>query len=211
LPRVRKIAAVLRDHYRSMRFGDFLMFLRDSLFTDQSILIYGRVLDDTWQTETTGPHIRKGSLDDLRAAAVGLDPVPWEVTCNAYDRVTDFFVYRPNGRVGHISWLYYHDDPNRLLRLRTGECEIKFCLTLPEFRGCGVYPAALKTIQRDLRQRGFQRCFICVDRDNLPSIRGIEKAGFRRVGDVRLRKLFGMQISRRRSTVRLLRLEGHRS
>ena len=112
-------------------------------------------------------------------------------------------MYLENGTIGHITWLYYSKDPNRLLRLAEKECEIKFCLTLPQFRGRGLYPAALRSAQQFLRKNGFERCFICVRHDNHSSIRGIMKAGFVFVGEIRLRKWFGFQISRRSDTSKL--------
>ena len=104
-----------------------------------------------------------------------------------------------SGTIGHISWLYYKGDPNRTLRLGDNDCEIMFCLTAPEYRGRGLYPSALQVILDYLKGAGFERCFICVRDDNVSSIRGIEKAGFRRVGIMKLRKFFGIQVSRRRS------------
>jgi RimJ/RimL family protein N-acetyltransferase len=60
----------------------------------------------------------------------------------------------------------------------------------------GLYPATLNSIASFLGTRSFRRLFICVKSDNAESISGIEKAGFRRVGEVRLRKMLGIQISR---------------
>jgi RimJ/RimL family protein N-acetyltransferase len=50
---------------------------------------------------------------------------------------------------------------------------------------------------------GYRRCFICVKSDNTTSIRGIEKAGFVRAGSTRLRKVFGVQVSRSMATRKL--------
>jgi RimJ/RimL family protein N-acetyltransferase len=195
-----------------MSITEFLAFLRLLLFRNDDILIYGRRLADVDMeaSRLPGPLVVKGEVLDLELERKERRPVPWELQCNLYDGVRDFFVYREGGRLGHVSWLYYKDDPNRILRLDDGECEIKFCVTFPEFRGRGLYPAALHAIQAYLKKRGFHRCFICVKSDNAASIRGIEKAGFRRVGMTRLRKILGMQVSTPRPTRRLLEVTEER-
>jgi ribosomal protein S18 acetylase RimI-like enzyme len=178
-------------------------FVAQSLFKNDGILVYGRDLRAGFRIQSrpeSAQLIAKGEVADLAACRSGEPPIPWECKCDVFDGVTDFFVHRDGGRIGHISWLYYKDHPNRLLRLSEGECEIKFCLTFPTFRGRGLYPAALSAIQAYLTQQGYQRCFICVKEDNIPSIRGIEKAGFHRLGSLRMLKAFGLQISRPRRT-----------
>lgn len=204
--KVQKAVAVLRDQYRSATPREFVRFLRDALFWDERILVYCLSLPEGIPASTratTLGRIVKGLPADLEAARARLDRTPWELQCDKYDGVRDFFVYKEHGRVGHISWLYYKHDPNRVLRLNDGECEIKFCLTFSEWRGQGLYPSALETIQHYLAAGGYRRCFICVKQDNLSSIRGIEKAGFRRAGAVRVRKAFGLQITRPRDTSEL--------
>jgi len=199
-----KAVAVLTNGYRSRSFAEFAGLLRVLLFRDDPIRIYVKTIGDPDVVERRAdPRITKGHVTELAAARAIRNPVPWELQCDIYDGVRDFFVYIENGTLGHISWLYYSDDPNRILRLEEGECEIKFCLTFPEFRGKGIYPAALHTIQRYLRERGCTRCFICVKADNIASIRGIEKAGFVSVGVTRFRKILGVQISRPWSTRQL--------
>ena len=200
--RLGKALAVLRDSYRSMSLGEFVGLLRLLLFRDDEILVYCRSLEDldAGIPDKERSLIAKGRPVDLSLERQARRPVPWELQCDVYDGVRDFFVHKQNERLGHVSWLYYKGDPNRILRLDEGDCEVKFCLTFPEFRGRGLYPAALQVIQLYLKERGYRRCFICVKSDNPASIRGIEKAGFRRVGATRLRKILGVQISVPRAT-----------
>jgi len=202
---VRRGIGILRDQYKHLSFADFTTLLWSALFRKETILIYVAHLQ---RSDIGGgdhaPHfpVVKGNLSDLKSVRARLGRVPWEFKCDLYDGVREFFVYvdAENGAIGHISWLYYSQDPNRTLRLGVKECEVMFCLTLPEYRGKGFYPAALTAIQRYLRERGFEKCFICVRQDNLASIRGVEKSGFRLAGTTRFRKLFGLQISRRQDT-----------
>jgi RimJ/RimL family protein N-acetyltransferase len=197
--------SILKDRYRSLSILELIALLWNALFKNERILVYCISLQksDTVDGSASSPFaIVKGELADLERARKKLERIPWELKCDIYDGVKDFFIFRDtqNGAIGHISWLYYKNDANRTLRLGDKECEIMFCLTLPEFRGKGLYPSALQGIQRYLKGRGYEKCFICATDDNLASIRGIEKSGFRLVGRTRLRKIFGFQISPRCDT-----------
>ena len=51
--------------------------------------------------------------------------------------------------------------------------------TLAVHRGGGLYPALLELMNEWAHERSYQRALIFASRDNRPSRRGIEKAGFR--------------------------------
>ena len=63
--------------------------------------------------------------------------------------------------------------------MKRGEYEIGPCETLPEYRGRGIYPTVLKKIVSDYKNTTFH---MLVAENNSSSIRGVEKAGFIRVG-----------------------------
>ncbi|HET9952718.1 MAG TPA: GNAT family N-acetyltransferase [Candidatus Eisenbacteria bacterium] len=68
------------------------------------------------------------------------------------------------------------------------------CLTHSEFRGRGLYPAALTSAMETLRPLGYRRAYIRVHRENQASIAGIEKAGFERCGLIVHVALFGFRV-----------------
>lgn len=200
---MKKNLFILSDHYQGMSFLEFVAFIWHALFKNEKIFIYYKSLYDkqlNFVINSNSRSIKKGDLKELESERKRLINIPWEFQCDRYDKVIDFFIYLENGAIGHISWLYYKKDPNRLLRLGDEDCEIKFCLTLPTFRGKGFYPAVLQTIQCYLSNEGYQRCFICVNENNISSIRGIEKAGFLVVGQINFRKFFGFQLSQKYDT-----------
>lgn len=93
-----------------------------------------------------------------------------------------------DGRLAHTSWLYDRDlegrTPPRYLDLRPDEAEISACVTLPEYRGRGVYGIAIRGICAVARGRGIRRIYMKTAPSNRPSQRGIEKAGLARCGTV---------------------------
>ena len=202
---MRRGVSILKDRYQSSSVTELISLAWDALFRSERVLIYYISLQESETVDRTvfdATPVVKGELRDLEYARKQLERIPWEFMCDVYDGVKEFFVFKDagNGALGHISWLYYEGDPNQTLRLGARECEVRFCLTLPEYRGRGLYPGALRAIQRYLKQRGFGKCFICVRDDNVSSIRGIEKSGFRLAGRTHLLKIFGFPIGGRRDT-----------
>ncbi|MCD6305601.1 MAG: peptidoglycan bridge formation glycyltransferase FemA/FemB family protein [Deltaproteobacteria bacterium] len=183
-----------------MRPSRFAVFIRDFLFRHKTILIYKLNIPSLYEIKEQPLHqgvIRKGCLSELSAVRKHSAALPWEFSCHRFDGVTDFFIAIVKGQIQHISWIYYQGDPNRFIQLGPRDAEIKYSLTLPEFRGRGLYAQALKAISRHLIQKGFRNIFICVDAANQASIRGIEKAGFVYLTKIRLRKILGVQLSKK--------------
>ncbi len=81
----------------------------------------------------------------------------------------------------HIGWI----TPSKKCRKRFPFIPEKAymigpCQTAPLYRGNRIYPFVLQQISRSLR--GFNEYWICTNEKNIASIRGIEKAGAKKVG-----------------------------
>ena len=198
---MKRFFTILRAQFKGLSLIDALKLAKDSLFCNDAILIYefnSSQLDRLHPLPSNGISIREGVIGDLHQNMSQFNPVPWEFQCHIFDNVKDFYiVVSDTQEIQHVSWIYYEKDPNRFMRLEPGHAEIKYCLTLPEFRGRGIYPRVLKMIVARLTEKGIERVFICVKADNHASLRGVEKAGFTRVGQIRLIKAMGVQLSRR--------------
>lgn len=71
-----------------------------------------------------------------------------------------------------------------------GDYEIGPCVTKAEYRGQGVYPSVLNHITSSYGDEG-TNFYMLVHETNLPSIRGVEKAGFERISTVEKSKALG--------------------
>ena len=69
--------------------------------------------------------------------------------------------------------------------MKKGDLEIGPCTTKQEYRGQGIYPRVLRYIVDSEKTT----CYMIVRETNVPSIRGIEKAGFEKRGKVEKSKL----------------------
>jgi hypothetical protein len=93
-----------------------------------------------------------------------------------------------DGTLAHVSWLYDRaaegESPPRYLDLAPHEAEISACVTLPNFRGRGVYGIAIRGIAEVASQNGIVRIYMKTAPSNAASQRGIVKAGLTPCGRV---------------------------
>ena len=67
--------------------------------------------------------------------------------------------------------------------MKKGDIHIGPCATPEEYRGQGIYPAVIRKITEDFGlQTDGKTGYMIVEESNLPSIKGVEKAGFRKCG-----------------------------
>ena len=197
---MKRLIKILESRYNDLGFNEFIKLTLISFFKYEAIRVYWtNNKNNNLKTQNLYKNfdIRKGKAADLEEARSGIKPTPWEFMCDIYDNVEEFYIAEKYGSLKHISWVYYSEHPNRLLKLGPKDAEIKYCLTMPEFRGRGIYPLVLREIIRNNSQLGILNTYICVKDDNFSSIRGIEKAGYKFIKRIRLIKIMGVQITRK--------------
>lgn len=119
-------------------------------------------------------------------------PMPEDFRAEQLDRAkrqrATAFGVMCDGTLAHVSWLYDHvsegASPPRYLALAPHEGEISACVTLPNFRGRGVYGIAIRGIAEFAAANGIARIYMKTTPSNAPSQRGIVKAGLTRCGHV---------------------------
>jgi len=86
-----------------------------------------------------------------------------------------------NRKIVHYSWVAVNIPSHGSVKVGNQAAYIGPCFTAPEYRGLGIYPHVLTVILATLKRDGFKKALIEARKDNIASIRSIEKAGFRRV------------------------------
>jgi GNAT superfamily N-acetyltransferase len=98
----------------------------------------------------------------------------------------DLFVATLDGKPVGYGWLAHRcggiDELDFSFGLPAGDAYLWDFATLPNWRGLGVYPHLLQAIVR--HASGVERFWIGYEARNLASARGIQKAGFRVIGDL---------------------------
>jgi GNAT superfamily N-acetyltransferase len=92
------------------------------------------------------------------------------------------------GNLAAYGWVTFDEEHigemGLCIRLAPGEAYLWDCATAPPYRRCGLYTALLVHIAGELRAEGLCRVWIGADGDNLPSQKGIARAGFQPVVDL---------------------------
>jgi len=105
-----------------------------------------------------------------------------------FEKRSRCYAARLDGKLVVYGWVSFDEEfigeLNLRLRLLPGEAYIWNCVTLPAFRRKLLYSALLAHIVRELRAEQLHRVWIGADLDNIPSQRGIARAGFTHVADL---------------------------
>ena len=141
-----------------------------------------------------GIGIRRG-LGELACFRAGL-PLPAQFYQDRLRGARRPYLGLSNGSVGHISWMFTHEDWTRLIRLRPGEVELDGAYTFPAHRGRGLLSAVERAILNDAKAEGARVAYTHVAVDNPSSLRGVRKTGFRPLGIVKLRWFLGVPWTR---------------
>lgn len=101
------------------------------------------------------------------------------------------------GETAHRSWLHRSARLPSRFGFDGGAPVIGDCHTAERFRGRSIYPRVLRYIARDVARREGKPVYVLVSPANLASVRGIEKAGFRRLARLRGIRVAGLLLGRR--------------
>jgi len=87
------------------------------------------------------------------------------------------------GKTACILWTTNGDRMDSYFFPLTPQCVvISHCATLKPYRGLGLYPASLVYLTKILASRNIERFYIHCTDWNVPSIKGIKRAGFNLLG-----------------------------
>jgi len=149
-------------------------------------------------------HIQKATMKDiwLVVSLYGCDEDSHkrQVIEDAFEKGDECFLVFEGKNLAHCSWVRRGGSIglslNQLYRHQLGQNEacIYNCETSSVYRGMHIYPAVLQYIHKQCFAQGVKKIYICCDIQNIASVRGIERAGFRRERIIRVMKVFGKKL-----------------
>lgn len=202
---MKRVLRKLVHHYRQGGAPGLMRkaadYLRDRLWSDTHWLVYERVL--AGDTDRVAEAVSLRELGTRELAEVGyfrMKAFPEDITRRFRDGHVchGFYVGNCLATVGWSSAGCLELDANVRFPCPTAVGLFDFH-TFKEFRSRGYYTNALQQLANVMRDKHFTRALIAVDPGNLPSVRGIERAGFRRVLQVTRRRRLGVSTIRQRS------------
>jgi lipid II:glycine glycyltransferase (peptidoglycan interpeptide bridge formation enzyme)/ribosomal protein S18 acetylase RimI-like enzyme len=136
--------------------------------------------------------VREATADELAALRAEDRTLPLEFYLDRLRPGVRPFVAWWDGQPAHISWVYPPGERTSDMRLRKDEAEIRSSVTLPAFRGRGLYQAVIAAIARELRASGVERLYAHVLEENAASLRAFLASGFEVSGRLRAGRAAGI-------------------
>jgi len=129
------------------------------------------------------------------AGVMGSDTLP-EIH-KRFERGCHCYAARVDGRLAAYGWVSFQEESIGELSLRVrllpDEAYIWNCVTLPEYRRHYLYSALLVYIVSELHADQFSRVWIGADLENIPSQRGIARAGFIYIADLIVARVLALR------------------
>ena len=107
------------------------------------------------------------------------------------------FIADMNGEIAHYKWVAldeaYVSELNRNIHCNYNSAYIYSSYTVPKFRGFGLDPKVTMRVFDYLHEKGIEKVYILVQFNNIPSLRVMQKVGYRKMGEVRFVQVFGFR------------------
>lgn len=107
--------------------------------------------------------------------------IEYQVIHKSENGLESYWVY-DEGNVVHKSFIF--KNVHLLSLLNRSGITIGNCYTNPEYRGQSIYPKIISYIYKEKKQQ----TLMIVDSNNISSIKGIEKAGFKRIAHIKTKR-----------------------
>lgn len=157
---------------------------RDVLYEADPVWVAGAAAGPAEVPGETVVWVHRGNLGSAATAAVeaavlgGANHAYRQALCGADLLLA---IVDEQGRIASYGFVLFESFYKQVLSEAADTPMIGNCFTDPQQRGRGYYPHLLRAACRRLADEGCRRVIITCAPDNLASVRGIEKAGFRRV------------------------------
>jgi len=101
-----------------------------------------------------------------------------------FDDGAELWLGTKAGSLAGACWSHWHkkETDHFYVPLKATDARILFCYVLPEHRGQSIYPKMIREISNTLISENAGKVFIDCKSWNHPSVRGIQKAGFKLYG-----------------------------
>lgn len=105
------------------------------------------------------------------------------------------FIADIDGEIAHYKWVAFDEayvsELKRNIRFDSNSAYIYSVYTVPEYRGFGLDPTVTTKVFDYLYEKGIEKVYILVSHDNLPSLRVMQKVGYRKIGEIGFNQVLG--------------------
>jgi len=183
-------------HFKTL-INCFKNILRENIVDYVQVIIYERPLTNMPSINTKiKVSVKRASMDDLKRIYVIRARNKNGLSKRLNDGHLCFIAERKGDPVGYC-WVAFRElyiiEIDRKIKFDNAEACIYDVFVFPEYRRKKIYQKMLVEIFRFLKKKGYKKAFINVLSTNIPSQRGVEHVGFKRIKNVTFLKLFGLK------------------
>jgi hypothetical protein len=169
-----------------------LSYIKARLYIDETIILYSL---QNHQVQTSVATIKHATNENISDVLSFQHPRYLEVFKNFLSLGDRGYLGYIKDKCIHRSWLkggeqVVHPHWASPYKLQKNEIFIHYCETSTEARGKNVYPHVLSNIIEEYKGN---EILICVNKENIASIKGVEKVGFRERERVKVLVILGMK------------------
>jgi len=107
------------------------------------------------------------------------------------------FIADMDGEILHYKWVAFDEayvsELDRNIYFDSNSAYIYSVYTVPDYRGFGLDPKVTTKVFDYLNKKGIEKVYILVRHNNLPSLRVIQKVGYRKMGEIRFIQVLGFR------------------
>ncbi len=191
---------------RSRTVSDFwrhtLSVIREYVFSNEPVLVFEKDLAHVQPIEAELPGLSFHLATAKEIFAVATDPEyllsreEAQQTLKLHARGDVCVLGKVRQKIVHYHWVQFSRQTlsqKENLDLAGENPFVSGSRTLANYRGKGIFSAALCYTYSFLKARGFSECHVAVHANDLPSVRQVEKTGTQLVARFRLVSLFGIK------------------
>lgn len=187
----------LQSHFR---FKSLLNVIKKNIIVYTQVIIYEKRLDNIPSVNTKiDVSVKRASLDDIRKM---FQRDKNNLAKKLKEGHVCFIAERKGDILGYC-WVAFRElyvrEIDRKIKFKKAEACIYDVFVFPDYRRKRIYQKMLVEIFRFLRKKGYEKVFINVLSTNIPSKRGVEHVGFKRIKNVIFFRLFGLSVRRTRA------------
>lgn len=103
-----------------------------------------------------------------------------------------------NGILTHWGWVTFNEaylmEIEKRVRVDSKSAYLYGVYTIPDYRRLGIYSKVMEKLCNYLQKRGFEKVYLCIVYDNIPSLRAAYKAGYQKIGSISFTKIYRLKL-----------------
>lgn len=181
-------------HYGKNSFSLFKFFYYSALRVNKFLVYENDLTRKLPEHNLDAPYsVLSPTIEDLSILRNKYD-LTREYYCDQIYNFKTCYVVTEDNEPAFIIWVVYSGDYNRFLILPDDVVGLHYMATMPKHRGNSLSAKMLAYTSLELKRKGYRKAVSVVHSSNFPAIKAVEKAGYRRVAQIKTLGQFNRKV-----------------